>query len=167
MFYNIKFHSKFQEEDYIIYNQRSKSSYFYQICRTILLSSSAEKGIPHATLCNVLPRREFPMRYTLFHTDSVLEISRVGRGGSRAAGISKMDRFEIIVDDFQPSTIITKCSILNVAAALDPPLVGVQRLHQKIKSSCIQWGLPFWCCFRYFLFMRPWFKCLLGSRQDR
>ena len=28
----------------------------------------------------------------------------------------------IILNDFQPLTIITKCSILDVAAVLDPPL---------------------------------------------
>ena len=33
-----------------------------------------------------------------------------------------MELFVIIVSGFQPLTIITKCSILNVAAALDPPL---------------------------------------------
>ena len=44
------------------------------------------------------------------------------RGGSRAAPKSKMERFVIIVNGFQPLTIITKCSILDVAAALDPPL---------------------------------------------
>ena len=44
------------------------------------------------------------------------------RGGSRAAATSKMDRFVIIVNGFQPLTIITKRSILDVAAALDPPL---------------------------------------------
>ena len=31
--------------------------------------------------------------------------------------------FVIIVNCFQPLTIITKCSILDAAAALDPPLV--------------------------------------------
>ena len=35
---------------------------------------------------------------------------------------SKMERFVIIVNGFQPLTIITKRSILDVAAALDPPL---------------------------------------------
>ena len=44
------------------------------------------------------------------------------RGGSRAAATSKMERFVIIVNGFQPLTIITKRSILDVAAALDPPL---------------------------------------------
>ena len=44
------------------------------------------------------------------------------RGGSRAAATSKMERFVIIVNGFQPLTIITKRSILDVAAVLDPPL---------------------------------------------
>ena len=43
-------------------------------------------------------------------------------GGSRAAATSKMKRFVIIVNGFQPLTIITKGSILDAAAALDPPL---------------------------------------------
>ena len=38
-------------------------------------------------------------------------------GGSRAAATS------IIVNGFQPLTIITKRSILDVAVALDPPLL--------------------------------------------
>ena len=45
------------------------------------------------------------------------------RGGSRAAATSKMERFVIIVNGFQPLTIITKRSILDVAAALDPSLM--------------------------------------------
>ena len=44
------------------------------------------------------------------------------RGGSRTAATSKMERFAIIVNGFQPLTIITKRSILNVAAVLDPLL---------------------------------------------
>ena len=44
------------------------------------------------------------------------------RGGPRATATSKMECFVIIVNGFQPLTIITKHSILNVAAALDPPL---------------------------------------------
>ena len=42
--------------------------------------------------------------------------------GLGAAAISKMERFAIIVNGFQPLTIITKRSILDVAATLDPPL---------------------------------------------
>ena len=47
----------------------------------------------------------------------------MARGGSRAAARSKMERFVIIVNVFQPLTIITKRSILDLAAALDLPLI--------------------------------------------
>ena len=40
-----------------------------------------------------------------------------GRGGSRSATTTKMEHFVTIVNDFQPLTIITKRSILDVAAA--------------------------------------------------
>ena len=52
------------------------------------------------------------------------------RGGSRTAATSKMELFVIIVNGFQPLTIIAKQSILDVAAALDPPLDWVRR-HDK------------------------------------
>ena len=48
---------------------------------------------------------------------------KIPRGGSRAAATSKMETFVIIVNGFQPLTIITKRSILDVAAALDPRLI--------------------------------------------
>ena len=44
------------------------------------------------------------------------------KSGSRTAATSKMERFVAIVNGFQPLTIITKRSILDVAAVLDPPL---------------------------------------------
>ena len=44
------------------------------------------------------------------------------RGGSRTVATSKMESFVIIINDFKPLTIITKRSILDVAAVLDPPL---------------------------------------------
>ena len=53
---------------------------------------------------------------------STMTIRRITRGGSRAAAASKMECFVIIVNGFLPLTIITKHSILDVAAALDPPL---------------------------------------------
>ena len=46
---------------------------------------------------------------------------------SRTAATSKMEVFVIIVNGFQPLTIITKCSILDVAAVLDPPLCMVYK----------------------------------------
>ena len=48
----------------------------------------------------------------------------IGKGGSRVAATSKMECFVIIVNGFQPLTIITKHSILDVAAALNLPLMG-------------------------------------------
>ena len=45
------------------------------------------------------------------------------RGGPRTAATSKMERFVIIVNGFQPLTLITKRSILDVATFLDLPLV--------------------------------------------
>ena len=47
----------------------------------------------------------------------------ITRGGSRIAATSKMECFVIIVNGFQPLTIITKHSTLDVAAVLDPPLI--------------------------------------------
>ena len=55
-----------------------------------------------------------------FHRMTVTAIKT--RGGSRTAATSKMERFVIIVNGFEPLTIITKRSILDVAAALDSPL---------------------------------------------
>ena len=52
-------------------------------------------------------------------------------GGSRTAATSKMERFVIIINGFQPLTIITKCSILDVAAVLDPPLATTITWEQE------------------------------------
>ena len=44
------------------------------------------------------------------------------RDGSRTAATSKMERFVIIINGWKPLAIITKRCIMDVAAALDPPL---------------------------------------------
>ena len=44
------------------------------------------------------------------------------RSGPRTAATSKMESFVIIVNNFQPLTIMKEYSILDVAAVLDPPL---------------------------------------------
>ena len=44
------------------------------------------------------------------------------RGRSRTAATSKMEHFVIIVNGWKPLTIITKSSIVDIAAVLDPPL---------------------------------------------
>ena len=52
--------------------------------------------------------------------------SDLSRGGSRTAATSKIELFVIIVNGFQPLTIIIKCSILDVAAVLDLALLRMQ-----------------------------------------
>ena len=48
------------------------------------------------------------------------------RGRSRIAASFKMELF-ITVNGSKPLTIITKCTIVDVAAVLDPPLKGKER----------------------------------------
>ena len=55
--------------------------------------------------------------------DYNLHASQVIRDRSRAAATSKMEDFLIIVKNRKPLTIIKKFTILDVAAALDLPLV--------------------------------------------
>ena len=52
-------------------------------------------------------------------------VSHIGpyRGRSRAAVTAKMERFGIVVNGFQPLTIIAKRFILDVEAVLDPSLL--------------------------------------------
>ena len=52
-------------------------------------------------------------------------------GGSRTTATSKMEDFVIIVNGFQPSNIITKCPILDVAAVLDPHLTLIVIVKRK------------------------------------
>ena len=74
--------------------------------------------------------------FFFFYTDikflGISSSDTVIRGGSRTAATSKMEHFEIIVNGLEhfeiivngwkPLTIITKSSILDVAAFLDLPL---------------------------------------------
>ena len=48
----------------------------------------------------------------------------ISRGGSRTAALPKMETFVIIVNGFRPLTIMTKHSMLDVAADLNPPLIS-------------------------------------------
>ena len=62
--------------------------------------------------------------YKLKVINNVLLKYKISRGRSRTAVTSKMECFVIIVNGWKPLTIITKRSILDVAAALDPPLIN-------------------------------------------
>ena len=55
------------------------------------------------------------------------------RGGSWTAATAKMERFVIIVNGSKPLTIITKRSILDVAAVLYQPLTVVDDFLTKIQ----------------------------------
>ena len=65
------------------------------------------------------------------------------RGGSRTAATSKMERFVIIVNGFQPLTITTKRSILDVAAVLDPLLEYIINKLKRMRSHRLLIFLPF------------------------
>ena len=54
---------------------------------------------------------------------------KLNRRGSRTTATSKMGHFVIIGNGLQALTIITKRFILDVAAALDPPLLKMQKYY--------------------------------------
>ena len=66
------------------------------------------------------------------------------RGGSRATATSNIECFVTIVNDFQPLTIVTKGSILNDAAALDPSL-QLENFERTSKILLIHSQLVFTC----------------------
>ena len=68
---------------------------------------------------NLINERDNCLDFIIYE---VVSISNYIRGGSRAAATSKMEYFVIIFNDLKPLNIITKHSVLDVAAALDPPL---------------------------------------------
>ena len=57
------------------------------------------------------------------------------RCGSTTAATTKMELFVIIVNGFQPLTIITMCSILDVAAVLDSLLKFVLEVYHNTKEN--------------------------------
>ena len=85
------------------------------------------------------------------------------RDGSRITATSKMECFVVIVNGWKPLTVITKHSILDFAAALDPSLL----LHHINKIShyflCLRkliylnvYKLPLWCLSRsWYTFIWP------------
>ena len=69
-----------------------------------------------------------------FYFLDILKIVLTFRDGSRTAAASKMEGFVIIVNGFQSLTIITKRSILDVVAALDPPPTIVNERAHRVKD---------------------------------
>ena len=63
------------------------------------------------------------------------------RGGSRSAASSKIELFVVIVNGLKPLDIITKSSILDVAAVLDPPLALIKLGEQEGSKMSIRFKL--------------------------
>ena len=55
------------------------------------------------------------------------------KNGSRTVATSKMECFVIIANDWKPLTILIMHSILDIATALDPPLV-FDNIYIKFKT---------------------------------
>ena len=62
------------------------------------------------------------------------------RSGSSAAAISKIEHFVIIINGWKLLTIITKCSILDAAVALDPLMFTACQLWASLSHT--SWYLP-------------------------
>ena len=60
------------------------------------------------------------------------------RGGSSTAATSKMELFVRIVNGWKPLTIITKSSLLDVAAVLDSPLLPNLKFKPAFQKENIE-----------------------------
>ena len=101
-----------------------KLSIWYQITQSITNLQNVEHGRNTSNLIALL-------KLMLSNTKKIIKTCGRTRGRFRAVTISKMERFVIIVNSWRPLTIITKCSILDVATVLDPPLGIFKKYHKK------------------------------------
>ena len=83
------------------------------------MQNSREKSFQNVIVMKLV---NFTYNSEDFYSYSLFNIIR---GKSRPAVTFKMERFVIIVNGWKQLTIITKRYILDVAAALDPPLTIV------------------------------------------
>ena len=67
----------------------------------------------------------------------VQSIRKKYRGGSRTAATSKMECFVITTISWKPLTVITKRSILDVAAVLDPSLKYLFRTFPSTQKNTL------------------------------
>ena len=65
-------------------------------------------------------------------------ILEIARGRSSTAATSKVELFVTIFNGSKPLTIITKSSILDVAAVLDLPLIAVNNKFLKNGNQCVK-----------------------------
>ena len=71
-----------------------------------------------------------------------LVMAYISRGGSRTAATFKMECFGIIVNGWKSLTIVTKRSIFDVAAVLDPPKISTSLVlmledYYILKLGCL------------------------------
>ena len=75
----------------------------------------------------------------IFQLQLIIAISDVNpRSVSRTAAASKVELFVMIVNGFHPLIIITKSSILDVAAVLDPCLNLLNEVRSNISVSWVK-----------------------------
>ena len=92
-------------------HQRVKSFIFHKICYDLLV---------HRGLVLIM-HISWILIDCCFYT-TIWQSDTKTTGGSRTAATSKMEHFVIIVNGWKRLAIISKRSILDVAAVLDPPL---------------------------------------------
>ena len=106
------------------------------------------------------------MKGILIYWRLIVSLTQLSWGGSRTAAASKMERFVIIVNGWKPLTIITKRSILDVAAVLDAALLTLSQSNDNYFAVCILLeileGLDYW---PYILKVTQSFICL--SRTNK
>ena len=160
------------------YSSRQRSHIFSPADVTLLRGKSNEirvpsevrfDGIKHYPLSNPTQRRcsycHKKSKYVCSKCDIGLHIACFEsltkfRGGSKTAAASKMERFVIIVNGFRPLTIITKRSILDVSAALDPPLKLIYytillHIPEKFEHDLnMIWTWEVWTWFFFYVILR-------------
>ena len=107
-------------------------------------------------------------RYTNYFSEGIIYTKfkilktklTISRGGSRTAATSKMERFMIIVHSWKRLNIITKRSIVDVAAALDPPLISQQFTNFSSAFEKVDFSMGYIKWWWSLTPVQPGFECL-------
>ena len=82
--------------------------------------------LPQIVTAGTVTRRAVEPTWLTASNPMVRLIAIFSRFGSRTTAKSKVELFVMIVNGFQPLTVITKSSTLDVAVVLDPSLFSVR-----------------------------------------
>ena len=91
----------------------------------------------HLTLTLIWLQKLIKLIHMLYNICYTYTKFVICRDGSMTAVTSKMESFVITVNGFKPLTVITKLSILDVAAVLDPPMICVHYIYILYLCICI------------------------------